>query len=132
MADYQLIMQVIKTESINDIEKDTLDYVSGDDDTGYHIIVDFDMSKGESKRGELLLHSFFIYGITVNGKKAELSKSEAESITDYIESQLCDYYSMALASDRSRLPRVCRLIGPVVEVGTVPSAERVTFGPALA
>ena len=33
MTDYQLIMQVIKTESINDIDKDTLDYVSGDDDT---------------------------------------------------------------------------------------------------
>lgn len=99
MTDYQLIMQVIKTESINDIEKDTLDYVSGDDDTGHHIIVDFDMSKGESKRGELLLHSFDIYGITINGKKAELSKSEVESITYHIESQLCDYYSMTLASD---------------------------------
>ena len=98
MTDYQLIMQVIKTESINDIDKDTLDYVSGDD-TGYHIIVDFDMSKGESKRGELLLHSFDICGITINGKKAELSKAELESITDHIESQLCNYYSMTLASD---------------------------------
>lgn len=99
MTDYQLIMQVIKTESINDIEKDTLDYVIGDDDTGYHIIVDFDMSKGESKRGELLLHSFDIYSITINGQKAELSKAEVESITYHIESQLCDYYSMTLASD---------------------------------
>ena len=99
MTDCQLIMQVIKTENINDIDKGTLDYVSGDDDTGHHIIVDFDMSKGGSKRGELLLHSFDIYGITINGKKAELSKSEVESVTDCIESQLCDYYSMTLASD---------------------------------
>ena len=99
MTDYQLIMQVITTECINDIYKDTLDYVSGDDDTGYHIIVDFDLSKGESKRGELLLHSFDIYGITINGKKAELSKSELESIMYHIEIQLCDYYGMTLASD---------------------------------